>query len=276
MARYKEVNPGLFTIITFPWLFGIMFGDLGHGTIMLIFALLLVAFEKKLGKMNLSEMVKPIYYGRYVILLMALFAVYTGVLYNDCFALSFDFFGSNIHFAENGTGYYTNVDRTYPFGIDPGWAGTTNKLKQYNSIKMKLSIVCGVLQVRKMDFLVPGGGVKDLRRSCPGCPGCYCAICIARSVWVPKVHPDTLLIVFAMYFCTIPFLRCQQMYFGIMLSFKNHRYFNKTIDIICGFIPQMIFLSSLFGYMVFLVGLPRGLGTSCVPVACACCGGGLL
>jgi V-type H+-transporting ATPase subunit a len=50
VAKYKEVNPGLFTIITFPFLFGVMFGDWGHGCFMLLAALLMVLREKQLDK----------------------------------------------------------------------------------------------------------------------------------------------------------------------------------------------------------------------------------
>jgi len=33
--RYGEVNPGLFAISFFPFLFGVMFGDIGHGGVLL-------------------------------------------------------------------------------------------------------------------------------------------------------------------------------------------------------------------------------------------------
>lgn len=50
IPRYREINPGYFTIITFPFLFGIMYGDIGHGLILLLFALYLCIFNKSLSK----------------------------------------------------------------------------------------------------------------------------------------------------------------------------------------------------------------------------------
>ena len=55
MASYQEVNPGLFTVITFPFLFAMMFGDFGHGTIMTIFAAWMVIKEKQLMSKDWGE-----------------------------------------------------------------------------------------------------------------------------------------------------------------------------------------------------------------------------
>ena len=55
IATYQEVNPGLFAVVTFPFLFAVMFGDIGHGFIIFIAALAMILFERKLAKADLGE-----------------------------------------------------------------------------------------------------------------------------------------------------------------------------------------------------------------------------
>jgi len=43
------------------------------------------------------------------------------------------------------------------------------------------------------------------------------------------------------------------MTFGLFLKLANHIYENDMISVICEFIPQLIFMMSFFGYMVFLI-----------------------
>lgn len=44
-----------FTIVTFPFLFSIMFGDAGHGVLMLAVSLWMVGMERKLLQLNSSN-----------------------------------------------------------------------------------------------------------------------------------------------------------------------------------------------------------------------------
>uniref|UniRef100_A0A673JA23 V-type proton ATPase subunit a n=1 Tax=Sinocyclocheilus rhinocerous TaxID=307959 RepID=A0A673JA23_9TELE len=95
ISNYREINPAPYTIITFPFLFAVMFGDLGHGVLMTCAALYLVLRESRLiAQKNDNEMFNMIFAGRYIILLMGIFSVYTGIIYNDCFSKSLNVFGS--------------------------------------------------------------------------------------------------------------------------------------------------------------------------------------
>jgi vacuolar-type H+-ATPase subunit I/STV1 len=47
VAKYQEANPTVYTIITFPFLFAVMFGDWGHGICLLLATLFLIARERK-------------------------------------------------------------------------------------------------------------------------------------------------------------------------------------------------------------------------------------
>ncbi|KAB7496840.1 V-type proton ATPase subunit a isoform 1 [Armadillidium nasatum] len=206
ICTYREINPGLFTTTTFPFLFAIMFGDCGHGIIMALFALYLVVKEKAIiAAKSKAEIFNMLFAGRYIILLMGLFSIYTGFIYNDVFSKSFNIFGSRFHVGnisrtavlqDHKTQFMLNpADPTdyeatpYPMGMDPIWQLSLNKITFQNSFKMKISVIVGIIH----------------------------------------------------------------MTFGIVLSFLNYRHFKKTIDIVFQFIPQIIFLMGLFGYLCFLV-----------------------
>lgn len=42
IPRYREINPGVFAVITFPFLFGVMFGDILHGSLTMLMGLFLM------------------------------------------------------------------------------------------------------------------------------------------------------------------------------------------------------------------------------------------
>jgi V-type H+-transporting ATPase subunit a len=167
MARYKEANPGVFTIISFPYLFGVMYGDIGHGIILTIFAAFLVFREKSFEGQPLNEIFAMIFGGRYLLLLMGFFAVYMGLLYNDMFGFSVEIFSSAYHWPQlppegpEGVVYPSfpngrpSVKPTSPviFGVDSAWSETENKLEFYNSIKMKCSVIIGVAQMMAGVFI---------------------------------------------------------------------------------------------------------------------------
>lgn len=110
-----------------------MFGDLGHGTIMALFGAWMVIKEVSLGaKKSNNEIWNIFFAGRYIILLMGCFSMYTGLVYNDIFSKSMNIFGSSWNIPYDNETMEHNpaltldpkdsyIDRPYFIGIDPIW-----------------------------------------------------------------------------------------------------------------------------------------------------------
>ncbi|KAJ1909309.1 H(+)-transporting V0 sector ATPase subunit a [Tieghemiomyces parasiticus] len=151
VARYREVNPGLFTIISFPFLFAVMFGDFGHGILVSLAAGWMCWRERAIEKAGVNANIRSFFDGRYIVLLMGLFSIYTGLIYNDIFSLTMHIFPSGWRWPHDGRDGHTSLTATqvgvYPLGLDPNWHGTENMLLFSNSYKMKMSIVFGVIQM---------------------------------------------------------------------------------------------------------------------------------
>ncbi|CAJ0957685.1 unnamed protein product, partial [Mesorhabditis belari] len=171
IANYREVNPAPWTIISFPFLFACMFGDAGHGIVMFLTALLFLIFEKKIIAAKIKdEIFNTFFGGRYVIILMGAFSIYTGTLYNDFYSKSVNIFGSKwtnpINYTDlavwevRGATQDQDLDFTfspnpafdhdsgpYPWGVDPVWNLAKNKLNFLNPMKMKMSICIGISQM---------------------------------------------------------------------------------------------------------------------------------
>jgi V-type H+-transporting ATPase subunit a len=85
--------------------------------------------------------------GRYMLILMGLFAVYAGTIYNDCFSIPLNLFGSRWSVVDGDTSDPSLSSGVYPYGVDPGWYHQSNSLAFFNSMKMKLSVTLGVTQM---------------------------------------------------------------------------------------------------------------------------------
>ncbi|KPU72853.1 uncharacterized protein Dana_GF23290, isoform E [Drosophila ananassae] len=160
VASYREMNPAPYTIITFPFLFAVMFGDLGHGAIMALFGLWMIRKEKGLAAQKTDNEIWNIFFGgRYIIFLMGVFSMYTGLIYNDIFSKSLNIFGSHWHMSYNKSTVLENKylqlnpkgdyeGDPYPFGMDPIWqVAGANKIIFHNAYKMKISIIFGVIHM---------------------------------------------------------------------------------------------------------------------------------
>ncbi|NXN38791.1 VPP3 ATPase, partial [Rhinoptilus africanus] len=167
-----------------------------------------VPLSSSQGLLGGAQIWQMFFEGRYLLLLMGAFSIYTGFIYNECFSKATVIFPSawsvaamanhsswssaylathpSLTLDPNVTGVFQGP---YPFGIDPIWSLATNHLNFLNSFKMKMSVVLGI------------------------------------------VH----------------------MGFGVLLGVFNHVHFQQRHRLVLEFLPEMVFLLALFGYLVFLI-----------------------
>lgn len=191
VAAYGEVNPALFAVITFPFLFAVMFGDMAHGLILFLTGLVMCIYEKRLSKLEAGEIFDMFFYGRYMVLMMGLFSIYTGFIYNDLASKSLNLFPTGWDWPADpqGTVEAQPNGKVYAMGMDPTWHGADNALVFTNSIKMKMSVILGVIH----------------------------------------------------------------MSFAITLQVPNFMHFGKRSSIFTEWLPQILFMQSLFGYLVVMI-----------------------
>jgi V-type H+-transporting ATPase subunit a len=153
-----------------------MFGDLGHGSMILGLGIYILFNYYSSDKRSIG----------YMIFLMGIFSVYCGLIYNEFFARPFILFNSCYSVYD-----FTkeNEDCVYPVGTDWIWSLSSDESIFINSFKMKFSIIIGVLH----------------------------------------------------------------MLGGLVIKGVNAIYFKKKYDLIFDAIPQFIFLSLSFGYMVVCI-----------------------
>ena len=119
-------------MITFPFFFGLMFGDFGHGLLLLLAGLFLL-FSPDPSFRQVSQM----------LLLMGFYSTFCGVVYNEFFSVA-------MIPSESCYDLQTRArqkDCVYDFGFDWIWATSSHETAFIGSFKMKFSIVVGVIHM---------------------------------------------------------------------------------------------------------------------------------
>ena len=187
VPKYKEMNPALFTCVTFPFLFGVMFGDICHGALLLTAGIGICILKARDAYVEPDSLLANLFKVRYLVLLLGFFSTYCGFLYNDFASIPLSLFGSC--YSINGSKASQLPGCVSSTGLDPAWYLASNELAFANSMKMKIAVILGVAH----------------------------------------------------------------MTVGIVLKGCNLIYFSRKIDFFFEFIPQLVILLALFGYMDFLI-----------------------
>ncbi|KAI6645916.1 V-type proton ATPase [Oopsacas minuta] len=150
---------------------------------------------------------------------MGLFSIYTGIIYNDVFSKSMNIFGTSWNVT------YTDAGLNYTQRMALGLDNNTHTISKVSD---------GI-------YSVP---VEAFSRNNPYPFG-------IDPIW--QVAGNKLLILNSFKMKMSIILGVVHMMFGIVLSAFNYVHFKEYYKIFFQLIPEMLFLSSIFGYLVFLI-----------------------
>ncbi|KAK4822762.1 hypothetical protein QYF61_019953 [Mycteria americana] len=305
VASYQEVNPAPYAIITFPFIFAIMFGDVGHGLLMFLFALWMVLYENSPSLQQASNEVRgtwcgarlggvgpglevwdmaggmgwawwrgmglvvwdgdsmgqgwwcgrgsvwgrgggvgrgshvcphqiwlTFFEGRYLILLMGAFSIYTGFIYNECFSKATVIFPSawSVATMANHSSWRWDSQppcdppRSLPALTPPRSAHSSDYLATHPSLTLDPNVT-GVFQGPYPFGIDP--------------------------IWSLATNHLNFLNSFKMKMSVV--LGIVHMGFGVLLGVFNHVHFQQRHRLVLELLPEMVFLLALFGYLVFLI-----------------------
>lgn len=111
-----------------------MFGDIGHGFLLLFFGVLCHLMS------STYPILKKV---KFMIILMGIFSIYCGFIYNEFFATPFVIFRT----CYDEFTYARKGECVYPIGLDWIWASAENETTFINSFKMKFSVIVGVIHM---------------------------------------------------------------------------------------------------------------------------------
>lgn len=149
----NEIRPSIFAVALFPITFGIMYGDVGHGSMIVGFGAYLMFYLPNEPESN--SPLAYIYKWRLAILILGLSSCFFGLLYGDMFGQSLKLASSSFKASpvqlKPGSRVFVHEmiepGNAYPFGIDWRWKEANNTGAYTNDLKTKISLVFGFLHM---------------------------------------------------------------------------------------------------------------------------------
>ena len=230
--RYQEISPVVFSVITFPFIFGVMFGDIGHGFLLFSFGIYLCFWA---DQKNLKREQPALHLAKYMLLLMGFFALYAGFMYGDFFSMGCNLFGSR----------WQSGGRSSASGPASAGAGQPAGGRAAGVPSMP-------------DYDVRNSGLSSFARGEHSDPGTTPVTAFSGPYPFgidPAWHgaSNELLFMNSLKMKIAVLFGVAQMLLGLLLRGLNAYHENSRVDFVCEFVPMLVFLLAFFGYMDYMI-----------------------